>query len=111
MNKFIQVLNNLVTNAIKFSKTGGTIDVALTTSNQEVILSVKDYGTGLSPAAKERLFQPFSKACSTGTAGEKGTGLGLAIVHKIVTAHKGKIWAESEIEKGSTFYVALPLQS
>lgn len=108
-NKVTQILNNLVSNAIKFSEVGSSIEIALTLSDKAAILSVKDFGMGLSDQAKERLFQPFSKSNSTGTAGEKGTGLGLAIVHKIVTEHKGKIWVESEAGKGATFYVALPL--
>lgn len=110
-NKFTQILNNLVTNAIKFSTAGNSVEISLTSSGQEVVLIVKDFGTGLSPEARERLFQPFSKASSTGTAGEKGTGLGLAIVYKIVQAHQGKIWVESEIGKGSTFYIAFPLRT
>lgn len=108
-NKVVQILNNLVTNAIKFSEPKSSIEIALSVINQEMILTVKDFGIGLSDQAKERLFQPFSKIGSTGTAGEKGTGLGLAIVHRIVAEHKGRIWAESELGKGTTFHVAFPL--
>lgn len=109
-HKMTQVLNNLINNAIKFSEPGSSIDIGLSLSNQEIHLSVKDYGMGLSELAKERLFQPFSKGSSSGTAGEKGTGLGLAIVNKIITEHKGKIWVESEAGKGTTFNISLPLR-
>lgn len=109
-SKFIQVLNNLVGNSIKFSKPESKIEVDLFALENEVILSVKDEGIGLSAEAKKRLFQPFSKTGVVGTAGEKGTGLGLAIVHKIVTEHKGRIWVESEENQGATFYVALPCE-
>jgi hypothetical protein len=109
-SKFIQVLNNLVGNSIKFSKPESKIEVNLFPAEKEVILSVKDEGIGLSAEVKKRLFQPFSKTGVVGTAGEKGTGLGLAIVHKIVTEHKGRIWVESEENQGATFYVALPYE-
>ncbi len=109
-NKIVQVLNNLISNSIKFSKAGDKIEVSLIPSQKEVTMVVKDQGTGLSAEAKKRLFQPFSKTGAIGTAGEKGTGLGLAIVHKIVTKHGGKIWVESEENKGATFSVSLPYQ-
>lgn len=107
-NKVTQIVNNLISNAIKFSHPGDVIEVSIAADEKEIVMAVKDQGTGLSSEAKARLFQPFSKGSSVGTAGEKGTGLGLAITHKIVAEHKGKIWVESEVGKGSTFYVSLP---
>jgi signal transduction histidine kinase len=108
-NKISQILNNLISNGIKFSHPEGVLEVALIPSPHEITISVKDSGTGMSPEMIKGLFQPFNKMKSTGTAGEKGTGLGLAIVQKIVLAHKGKIWVESKLGKGSTFFVSIPL--
>lgn len=110
-NKVSQILNNLVSNAIKFSHPGGNIEISLVPSDKEILITVRDSGIGITPEAKANLFQPFSKASKSGTAGEKGTGLGLAIVHKIVSEHKGKIWVESELGKGSKFCVTLPVNA
>lgn len=107
-NKFSQLLNNFITNAIKFSHPQGTIEISLIPSDTEVTLSVKDFGTGMSLEALNNLFQPFSKGRTKGTAGEKGTGLGLAIVHKIVVALNGKIWVDSKLGEGTTFHVSIP---
>lgn len=107
-NKILQVINNLFTNATKFSKPNDVITITKTPLDKEVIISIKDLGVGMSEEMLKNLFQPFTKAKTLGTAGEKGSGLGLAIVHKIVTEHGGKIWVESETNKGTTFYIALP---
>lgn len=106
-NKIAQVINNLVTNAVKFSKNASVVEVDLETTPTEVIVAVKDHGMGMSPETQAQLFQPFSKG-SIGTAGEKSTGLGLAIVQKIVKEHKGKIWIESKLGEGSSVYFSLP---
>lgn len=107
--KIEQVLNNLITNAIKFSKSGTTIEIELSKTDREAIFAVKDQGPGISPAEKERIFHSFVKGSAKATGGEASTGLGLAIAKKIIAEHKGRIWIESELEKGSTFFVALPL--
>lgn len=110
-NKISQVLNNLITNGIKFSHPQSTLEVSLIPSDSEVTISVKDSGIGMSPEALATLFQPYYKMKMKGTAGEKGTGLGLAIAHKIVLAHKGKIWAESKLGAGTTFYASIPYKN
>lgn len=110
-NKISQVLNNLIANGIKFSNPKSTLEVALTPSKEEVIISVKDTGIGMSEDIIAGLFQPFIKTKAKGTAGEKGSGLGLAIVHKIILAHKGRIWVESKPGSGSTFYVSIPTKA
>ncbi len=107
-NKISQVLNNLITNGIKFSHPEEILEIGLKFNQAEITISVKDTGIGMSSEAIESLFQPFSKMKTKGTAGEKGTGLGLAIANKIVLAHKGKIWAESKLGEGTIFYVSLP---
>ena len=107
-NKITQVLTNLVTNAIKFSHPGNDIEISLESNESEMIIIICDHGTGISTETKKNMFQPFVKGESLGTIGEKGTGLGLAIVQKIVSEHHGKIRVESELDKGTTFYVSLP---
>ncbi len=110
-SKLFQVINNLLTNATKFSQPGSNIDIMLKATDEKITFSVQDHGTGIPAKAQETLFQPFSKGSASGTAGEKCTGLGLAIVHKIVTEHKGKIWFKSQVGEGSTFFVSLPLSN
>ncbi|MCP4150277.1 MAG: response regulator [bacterium] len=108
-HKIKQVMNNLITNAIKFSHSNTTIEVHLKLEDQNLLFFVRDQGQGIPKEELEILFTPFQKTSVKSTAGEKSTGLGLAIVKKIVMGHKGKIWVESEIDKGSTFYVSIPL--
>lgn len=107
-NKMSQILNNLISNAIKFSNENGIVEVSLESNDNDILLSVKDSGVGISPEMKEQLFQPFAKSHAQGTHGEKGTGLGLAIVQKIIEEHKGKIWFKSDSGKGTTFFVSIP---
>jgi two-component system, OmpR family, sensor kinase len=103
-----QVLHNLLSNAIKFSHEGTTITVTLRRSETDVIVSVADQGQGIAAAELGKLFKPFSTTSTRGTANEKSTGLGLAIVRRIVEAHGGHIRVESELGRGSTFFVTLP---
>ncbi len=106
-----QILINLIGNAIKFSDKGG-IDVDVTNigvENEQIRLqfSVKDEGIGIPTKKLEKLFQPFSQADSSTTRKYGGTGLGLAISALLVERLNGKIWVESEIGKGSTFYFTI----
>lgn len=110
-NKMEQVINNLISNAIKYSNPGSTIEISLTSNATEVILAVKDQGIGIPVDMQQRLFQPFIKGMPKGTNGEMSSGLGLTIVKKIVQEHKGRIWFESIEGKGSTFFVALPYKN
>ncbi len=110
-DKIDQVLNNLISNAIKYSHPHTRVDVRLQQKNQRVVLSVQDQGQGIPAEEIDRLFQPFQKTSVRSIAGEKSTGLGLVIVKRIVKGHGGKIWVESEVGKGSTFFVSLPLNA
>ena len=103
-----QVLNNLIGNAMKFSSSGSRVLVSATSAGDTVTISITDHGPGIPPGDLPNLFKPFGRATARGTAGEKSTGLGLAIVRKIVEAHGGRIWVESEPGKGATFSFALP---
>jgi signal transduction histidine kinase len=106
--RITQVISNLLNNAIKFTKEKGTVSVKLEkkeeNNQQEVLVSVKDSGTGIHSDILPRLFSKFA------TKAEKGTGLGLFISRSIVEAHGGKIWGENNIDgKGAKFSFTLPL--
>jgi CheY-like chemotaxis protein/nitrogen-specific signal transduction histidine kinase len=107
--KIEQVLNNLITNAVKFSHRGSRVRVRLTCADALVTVAVEDQGQGIPAADLSKLFTPFGKASVRTTAGEHSTGLGLAIVRNIVDGHGGRIWLESEVGKGSTFFFTLPV--
>lgn len=108
-SKIEQVINNLISNAIKYSHPHTRITVAVHCDPTTVTTEVRDQGQGIPPGEIEKIFLPFKKASVKSTAGEKSTGLGLAIVKRIVEAHGGKIGVSSEIGKGSNFYFQLPL--
>jgi signal transduction histidine kinase len=109
--KIEQVLENLISNAIKFSPQKTAVRVALRRDHGAVRIEVCDQGAGIPKAEWKKVFQPFQRTSVRPTRGEKSSGLGLSIAHKIVEAHRGKIWFESEVGKGSTFFVSLPLHS
>ena len=102
-----QVLVNLLHNAIKFTLPGGEIIVSAFPSDKMVTFFVKDSGVGIDPDALSRIFERFYKADRSRSG--RGTGLGLSIARHLVEAHGGKIWAESEIGHGSTFYFTIPI--
>jgi PAS domain S-box-containing protein len=108
-NKIEQVLNNLISNAIKYSHPNTTIRVEVSKEKGCVLTKVIDQGQGIPENELPHVFKPFQKASTKPTAGEKSTGLGLAIVKKIVEGHQGVIGVESEVGKGSTFFFRLPL--
>jgi two-component system sensor histidine kinase GlrK len=105
----LQVLKNLLGNAIKFTPAGGAITVAAAVRSGVIEVSVKDNGPGISGDQLELIFEKFRQVSAPGAPMVKGTGLGLAIVKQIVTAHGGKAWAESKPGRGSTFHFTLPL--
>ena len=98
---------NLLTNAVKFSQPGDMITVSNHISNGSCIISVSDTGVGISEENIDKLFKN-NTFTTTGTKNEKGTGLGLSICKELVELNKGKIWVESTVNVGSTFYVQLP---
>ncbi len=108
-HKFEQVLNNLVSNAIKFSHPDSEIEVHTFRENEEIVIAVIDYGVGIPEHEMDKLFKPFGKTSIKGTGGEKSTGLGLAISKAIVEAHKGELKANSSFGFGSEFTVHLPV--
>jgi two-component system OmpR family sensor kinase len=106
-----QVLNNLCSNAVKYSMPDTTIRITLACETSVAVVSVLDEGQGIPPEELPRLFQAFSRTSVRPTAGEPSTGLGLAICKKIIAAHGGRIWAESVPGRGSTFYFTVPCTS
>ncbi|MHC4454845.1 MAG: GAF domain-containing sensor histidine kinase, partial [Planctomycetota bacterium] len=106
-----QVINNLITNAVKYSVPNTEITLSTRVIDKEAVISVIDHGRGIHPDDTGKLFKMFGKARERPTADEKSTGLGLVICKHIVDAHGGRIWVESEgIDKGSTFKFTLPLK-
>ena len=104
-------MDNLISNAIKFSQPGTTIRVGLARSEESLECSIKDEGPGIPKADRCRLFTEFPKINVYPTGGEKSTGLGLSIVQKIVDAHSGAVHVDSVEGHGTTFCVELPLST
>ncbi len=100
---------NLLSNAIKYSHPHTKVKISVSESDKEVIIAVKDEGQGIPADDIGKLFQPFVKASVKSTGGEQSTGLGLVICKKITEAHGGRIWVESQVGVGTTFFVAIPI--
>ena len=105
------VLRNLISNAVKYSHSEGTIEVKTTEKNGFVEVMVKDEGVGLSEENAEKIFRIDTKFKSQGTSGEKGTGLGLIICKEFVEKNGGRIWCESKEGTGTKFYFTIPLSA
>ncbi len=104
-----QAISNLVDNAIKYTPAGGHVSVGLETTDTEAIIHVSDNGIGIAQENLVRLFEKFYRIKRRETGHIQGTGLGLALVKSIVERHDGRVWVESVLNQGSTFYIALPL--
>lgn len=102
------VIRNLISNAIKFTHPGGEIIVRAELLNYDLQISVKDTGVGIASQNLVKLFRIDETYSVTGTNNEKGTGLGLILCKEFVEKHKGKIWVESKVDKGSTFFFTIP---
>ena len=102
------VIRNLMTNAIKFTNDGGRVLIAAKEQGREWVVSVSDNGVGIKPEVLNILFDKTAPYTTRGTANEKGTGLGLILCKEFVEKNGGRIWVESEEDKGSTFYFTLP---
>lgn len=108
-----QAVINLLDNAIKYTPAGGTVSAELSVhmhkGDRRALITVADTGIGIAPDEQARLFEKFYRTKRGDQADASGTGLGLAIVKSIVERHKGKVWVESRLDEGSTFYISLPL--
>ncbi len=106
--KFSQVINNLISNSVKFSHDGGIITLTLEDRENSVMISLADNGIGIPEKYHDTLFERFPKARRPGLKGEPSTGLGMSIIKNIVEWHNGKIWFKSKENEGSTFYIEIP---
>ena len=109
-NKIGQVIDNLISNAVKFSKPGTTVFISLKEKEEKLIFSVKDEGPGISEEDQAKLFQHFQKLSARPTAGESSSGLGLAISKKMIAAHEGQLNVTSQLGSGATFWFEIPLK-
>jgi two-component system, OmpR family, sensor histidine kinase VicK len=107
-NKFMQAINNLVSNALKFTPDGGEITVSLEEKENSVLITVADTGIGIPEKFRDTLFEKFTRARRTGIKGEPSVGLGMSIIKTIIEWHQGHIWFESQENKGTTFYIEVP---
>jgi signal transduction histidine kinase len=103
-----QVLDNVVGNAIKYSNANGEVNINIHAEGDQVILQVTDQGPGISSADQPHIFDKFYRGSNI-SSDFAGSGLGLAIVKTIVENHQGRIWLESTLGKGSSFFIVLPV--
>jgi PAS domain S-box-containing protein len=104
-----RILYNLLENAVKYSPQGGEIRVSVRPEEEHLVIGVNDRGVGISPSDQAKLFGPFQRLEESRLEGVKGLGLGLLVCRRLVEAHGGRIWVESELGRGSTFFFTLPL--
>ncbi|MES2217795.1 MAG: PAS domain-containing sensor histidine kinase [Pseudomonadota bacterium] len=109
VDRMIQVLTNLISNAVKFSKSGDTVTITMQKENKRVRVNVIDQGQGISDDFKKQIFQKFSQADSSATRENKGSGLGLSISKAIMEALNGNLSFTSVVNQGTTFYLDLPI--
>ncbi len=109
--RITEVLNNLISNAVNYTAKGGSISVSAKVQNQDVITSISDTGKGIPAEAIPHLFTKFFRVSSTEdtSSNSKGTGLGLYLSKSIIELHHGKIWVQSKVSQGTTFYFTLPI--
>ncbi len=107
---FIRAVYNLLGNAIKFTPEGGRIDVVLSASDGLYTVAFHDTGIGISPEKHEMIFDRFAQADSTSSRKYEGTGIGLSLTREIARLHGGDVTVESQMGKGSTFYLTLPVR-
>ena len=110
-DKVIQILINLIGNAVKFTPHDGKVTVALEKNDDDFVqIAVSDTGPGILSEETSKIFSKFYQVANVANQKPKGSGLGLAISKALVEMHGGKIWVESEVGRGSTFYFTLPAQ-
>ncbi len=107
--RLTQVLLNLVGNAIKFTD-AGDVGIQVTAAEGAFTIAISDTGPGIAPEDQQKIFEEFQQADNTSTRAQGGTGLGLAISKRIIEMHGGRMWVESSLGKGSTFWFTLPIR-
>lgn len=111
VTKIIQVITNLISNAVKFSNENSKVLIELSKKDNNILIVVEDKGQGIPENEINKLFDPFTRTSIKSTDGQRNVGLGLMIVHKIVERHNGKITVESKLGVGSKFIVSLPINA
>jgi len=104
-----RILHNLIDNAMKYSPQGGEVRVSVKSEEEHLIIAVSDQGIGISLSNQAKLFGSFQRLEESKLDGVRGLGLGLLVCRRLVEAHGGRIWVESELGKGSTFFFTVPL--
>jgi two-component system sensor histidine kinase VicK len=110
-DRVTQVLLNIVDNAVRYTPRGGTVVVSLEANEREIVIGVHDKGPGIAREELERVFEPFYQSSRSEVRRASGAGLGLSLAKQIVEVHEGRIWAESEVGKGTRVYFALPREA
>ncbi|MFO1389086.1 CHASE domain-containing protein [Cellvibrio sp.] len=110
-DRFLQVMSNLISNAVKFSHMDGVVEIFADAKNQHISVYVKDFGTGIPEEFRSKIFQKFAQADSSDTRKRDGTGLGLSISRVIVERMGGTIDYTTEVDKGSTFFFSFPIKT
>jgi signal transduction histidine kinase len=103
-----QAIYNLVENAVKYTQMAGEIVISIRDLAEDILISVQDSGIGIAPLDLPHMFEKFYRSGRREAYQQRGTGLGLAIVKSIAERHHGKVWVESQLGKGSKFYLQLP---
>jgi PAS domain S-box-containing protein len=104
-----QAIQNLVENSIKYTDQGGQVQIKVSMRQESIVFEVHDNGIGIAPVDQARLFERFYRGAQQGAKQQRGSGLGLAIVKSIAERHGGRVWVESQLGKGSTFYLEIPV--
>jgi two-component system sensor histidine kinase VicK len=104
---FVQVFNNIISNAVKFTREGGNITVRVEEKEDSAVIRVEDDGVGIPEEMQPAVFDRFTKARRPGLWGEESVGLGMSIIKRIVELHGGKVWLESEEGKGTSIFVEI----
>jgi PAS domain S-box-containing protein len=105
-----QALRNLLENALKYTSMGGKVSIGLKELEDSIVFEMRDTGIGIAPLDLPRVFEKFYRSSRREAYAQKGSGLGLAIVKSIVERHNGRIWVESQLGKGSVFFIQMPLK-
>lgn len=108
-DRILQTLTNLLNNGIKFTEPGGTVKLTASVTGDRCLITIQDTGRGIPADKLESIFERFQQVDASDSRSKGGTGLGLTICRHIIERHHGKIWVESELGKGSTFCISLPL--
>ena len=103
------ILRNLISNAVKYTRSNGKINISAVRHQENIEIAVSDNGVGMSEEAQNKLFKIETNITTRGTQNEKGSGLGLILCKEFVEKHGGEIWAESKKNNGSKFFFSLPL--